>query len=211
MTDITREQMRDRLGNLEQIRDLLFGQKIREYDGFQENSDLRLQKLESDFSAFQSEVRNQLTQLEDSLSGEIHAAVDSLEKKLTYLNLTSQEQVERLQQELTFIQQEATDQVDVLQKNVTEKTNSLETEIAQNRQTLEANLQDLKDRIFETIDREFSHLKEKKLSRADLAEVLFELCLKVKSPDFAPQLGESGDNGTTAELLLLERAPGEGG
>jgi predicted transcriptional regulator len=205
MTDITREQMRDRLGNLEQIRDLLFGQKIREYDGFQEDSDRRLQKLESDFSAFQSEVRQQLAQLEDSLSGEIHAAVDSLEKKLKYLNLTSQEQVERLQQELTFIQQEAADGVDVLQRNVTEKTNSLETEIAQNRQTLEANLQNLKDRIFETIDREFSQLKENKLSRADLAEVLFELCLKVKGSDFAPQLREVGDNEATAELLLPER------
>jgi hypothetical protein len=208
MTDITREQMRDRLGNLEQIRDLLFGQKIREYDGFQEDSDRRLQKLELDFSAFQSEVRNQLTQLEDSLSGEIHAAVDSLEKKLKYLNLTSQEQVERLQQELTFVQQEATDQVNVLQRNITEKTNSLETEIAQNRQTLEANLQDLKDRISETIEREFSQLKENKLSRTDLAEVLFELCLKVKGSDFAPQLKEVEDNETIAELLLPERAPG---
>lgn len=208
MTDITREQMRDRLGNLEQIRDLLFGQKIREYDGFQEDSDRRLQKLESDFTAFQSEVRNQLAQLEDSLSGEIHAAVDSLEKKLKYLNLTSQEQVEGLQQELSFVQQEAAERVDILQRNITEKTNFLETEIAKNRQKLEANLDELKSRVFETIEREFSQLKENKLSRADLAEVLFELCLKVKGTDFVPQLREVGDNEATAELLLPERAPG---
>jgi hypothetical protein len=208
MTDITKEQMRDRLGNLDQIRELLFGQKIRDYDEFEEQSEQRLQKLESDFSAFQAEVRHQLAQLEDSLTGEIHAAVDSLEKKLKYLSLTSQEQVNRLQQELTFVQQEAAEQTDLLERNVTEKTNLLEAEIAQNRQALEANLQNLKERIFETIDREFSHLKEKKLSRTDLAEVLFELCLKVKGTDFAPQLGEVGNNEATAELLLPERAPG---
>jgi uncharacterized Zn finger protein (UPF0148 family) len=210
MAEITKEQMRDRLGNLEQIRELLFGQKMQDYDEFCANCDLRLQRLESDFSAFQAEVRNQLAQLEDSLASEIRSGVDSLEKKLKYLNLTSQEQINQLQQHLTFIQQEAAERTDLLQKNATEKANFFETEIAQTRQTLEANLQNLKERIFETIEREFSHLKDNKLSRVDLAEVLFELCLKVKSPDFEPQLRESGDSEATAELLLLERAPGEG-
>lgn len=208
MNDITREQMRDRLGNLEQIRDLLFGQKIREYDGFREESDRRLQKLESDFFSFQSEIRNQLSKLEDSLSREIRTAVDSLEKKLTYLNLTSQEQVQRLQQELALIQQESSDRVSVLQRNVAEKTNSIETEIAQNRQLIEADLEDLKAQIFDTINREFSQLKENKLARTDLAEVLFELCLKVKGSDFAPQLRDMENGEAIAELLLPERTPG---
>ena len=117
MTDVTKDEMRERLGNLDQIRELLFGQKIRDYDLFTEQCNHRLNRLESDFSAFQSEIRNQLVEVQDALTEEIHAAIDSLEKKLQYLNLTSQENLGTLQTQLDYDSGEALKKINALQQS----------------------------------------------------------------------------------------------
>ena len=199
MTDVTNDEMRERLGNLDQIRELLFGQKIRDYDLFTEQCDHRLNRLESDFSAFQNEVRNQLIEIQDSLTEEIHAAIDSLEKKLQYLNLTSQENLSTLQTQLDFDSGEAIKKINTLQQSLAEKSSGLERKIAEDRQKLGEELQALRVQVFDTVDREFSQIKDNKLSRTDLAEVLFELCLKIKGSESAQELQEA-----PGEFLLPE-------
>ena len=50
MTQMLREEVRERLGNIDQIRDIIFGAQIREYE-------TRFGKLESDISLLQQEMR----------------------------------------------------------------------------------------------------------------------------------------------------------
>ena len=50
MSELTRDEMRDRLGNLDQIRDLLFGKDMQDYDR-------RFQKIESDLAALHQETQ----------------------------------------------------------------------------------------------------------------------------------------------------------
>ena len=49
MGEITRDEIRERLGNIDQIRDIIFGAHLREYTS-------RLDKAESDISAIQQDV-----------------------------------------------------------------------------------------------------------------------------------------------------------
>jgi hypothetical protein len=202
MTEITQEQMRDRLGNIDQIRDLLFGQQMRDYEREIEQGRQRLDKLESNFEDFQAEVRHQLTELEKSLTTAIHSAVDSWEKKLQYLNLTVHEQGNQWQQDLKFIEQKAAHDTTSLQKELGQKTTFLESELAQTRSKLSGEVQSLREQVFAALERELAELKDSKLSRSDLAEVLFELCLKVKGSEFG-----NAQEGGQAELLLPEYAP----
>uniref|UniRef100_A0ACD5GR41 Uncharacterized protein n=1 Tax=Desertifilum tharense IPPAS B-1220 TaxID=1781255 RepID=A0ACD5GR41_9CYAN len=75
MNDISKDEMRERLGNIEQIRDLLFGSQVREFEK-------RFNELESSLSSYQQEMRDRLNQLTDDMTTELRATVDSLEKKL---------------------------------------------------------------------------------------------------------------------------------
>ena len=75
----------------------------------------------------------------------------------------------------------------------------MERKIAEDRQKLGEELQELRVQVFDTIDREFSQIKDNKLSRTDLAEVLFELCLKVKGSESSQELQEA-----PGEFLLPE-------
>lgn len=208
MAEITKEQMRERLGNIDQIRDLLFGHKIREYEQSFEACDRRLDKLEAELSDFQSQMRTHLDRMQYALATEIRSAVDSLDKKLKYLSLNTHEETTKLQEDLKSIAQHNSQYIESLNKNVATKISSIEDELSQTKDKLEEDIQILKTKVFEELEKGLSHLKETKLSRADLAELFFELCFKIKGTEIIPQLQEASDNSDTqtqAEFLLLEQ------
>ena len=207
MTEITREDMRERLGNIDQIRNLLFGSKLDEYEQRFDSYLQQMKKIELEFVNFQSEVRDRLTQLQSSLRSEIHSTSDSLEKKLKYLGLTTHEATSRLGQDIKLVDQKHTAGIESLQKTVNDKTNALNNELFKTRQELEEDVQTLKNQVFEDIEQRFSDLETAKVSRSDLAEVLFELCLKIKGSDFVPDLKEAADNQTQTDFLLPEQEP----
>jgi dGTP triphosphohydrolase len=206
MTDSAQEEIKERLGNIDQIRHLLFGSKIQEYEQRFDNSDRRLKKLETNLASFQTEIREKLTKLQDSLSSEIRSGINSLEKKLKYLSLTTHEETNRLQQALELTNRKFAQVTDTLDKKVNSQTSYLQNEITQTREGLEAEFQALKSEIFRELETKSSDLKEGKVSREDLAEVLFELCLKIKGKEFVPSLKAANENHINTDFLLPEES-----
>lgn len=204
MTDISKEEIRDRLGNVDQIRDLLFGQKLKEYEQRFERCDRRLNKLESELGNFQSEMRDRLTKLQESLSSEIRSGLDSLEKKLKYLSLTTHDETSKLKQAIELTNKKSSQEIVSLDRKVNSQANFMRTEIDRTRDKLEGEFQELKTQIFAELEKGVSDLSEGKVSRADLAEVLFELCLKIKGTEFVPSLKEAAENHVQADFLLPE-------
>ena len=196
--------MRKRLGNVSQLRDLLLGDKIEEYEGSFAQNCQRLDTLESSLTKFQSEVNARLNQMQDSLSKEINAAVDSLEKKIKYLSLTTHEENNKLKQEIEAKYRTASQSIDTLQNSLRAETSYIKDELFQTRNTLGEDLQNLKQQLLEKLETNLSELTENKVSRTDLAEVLFDLCLKVKGSDFVPSLKNATDSSVKAELILPE-------
>lgn len=205
MTDIGRENMRERLGNIDRIRDLLFGNDMKEYQERFENCEQRLERMESKFTQFQTEINARLNHLQSDLSTEIHSAVDSLEKKLRYLSLTTHEETSQLKQELKSLTERNSGNIDSLAQDVEAKTNSVRGELTQTRQVLQAEVRELRERVFSELEQSFDNLKDAKISRTELAEFLFELCFKVKGAEMVPKLKEAEESSAEAELLLPEQ------
>ena len=63
MAEITKEEMRERLGNIDQIRDIIFGAQLREYDN-------RFDKIDSDLSMMQQDMQARIEQVKTVLSAE---------------------------------------------------------------------------------------------------------------------------------------------
>ena len=204
VAEITKEEIRKRLGNVSQLQDLLLGDKIEEYEAsFAQNSQ-RLDTLESSLIKFQSGVNERLNKMQDSLSREINAAVDSLEKKIKYLSLTTHEETNKLKQEIEDKSRTAFQNIDTLQNNLRSETSYLKDELFQTRNSLGEDLQSLKQQVLGKLENNLSELTENKVSRTDLAEVLFELCLKVKGTDFVPSLPEATEGQVKTEFILPE-------
>jgi chromosome segregation ATPase len=198
------DNVRDRLGNIDQIRELLFGHIIAEYEQRWEQSTQRLDRLETDLSSFQTEMRDRLNALQESLTAEFRERMDAFEKQVQYLGFTLHEQTTGLQYRVRDVEKNSGAGLDSLQTALTHQTNTARTELMETREQLEGSMRALEKHVFEEIDKELAAMREGKVSRTDFADALFDLCLKVKGADF-PKLAEAPGAAMGGEYLLPEQ------
>lgn len=184
MGEITRDEIRERLGNIDQIRDIIFGAHLREYTS-------RLDKAESDISALQLDVRDRLNDLKATLANELRAAVESIDKRLKSISASTQEETSDLRQQVDRINRKFTSSIESLDEIVESQRVALRDELAQTRESLQNDNRDLRSLVLEELDRHFSILREDKLSKDDMAELLFELGMRLKGSEFVPELREA--------------------
>jgi DNA anti-recombination protein RmuC len=205
MVNIKAEDVRDRLGNIDQVRELLFGHIVSDYEHRFESSIQRIDRLEADLTSFQTEIRDRLTQLQESLTSELRSGLSSLEKQVQYLTFNSHEQTNHLQYRVHEVEQKSDTGIEAVHRTVNSQTNALKTDLLQTKEQLEESLRALEKRVFDEIDKDLSAIKDGKLSRVDLADLLFELCLKVKGAEFMPALPGPAENSISTDYLLVEQ------
>lgn len=197
MAEPNKQDVRERLGNVEQIREILLGPQIRNYEQ-------RLDKVEAEVVEMRQELRERLDHLQTSLSSEIQGIADSFEKKLKYLSLTTHDETTKLWQKVEQTSQKSYSVLDTLNKTFSNRIASLREEVAETQEQFQTETQMLKSKIFEELEKCFSTLKESKVSRVDLAEILFELCIKVKGTELVPDLKEAMEGQLQPDFLLPE-------
>ncbi len=201
MGEITRDEIRERLGNIDQIRDIIFGAHLREYNG-------RLDKAESDIAAMQQDMRDRLSELKTTLASELRAAVESIDKRLKTISISAQEDAADLRQQFDRINRKFTSSIETLDETVEAQRVSLREELSQTRETLQNDNRDLRALVLEELDRHFSIVRGDKVSKDDMAELLFELGMRLKGSEFVPALREAADDRTEEkyEPVNIEQA-----
>jgi DNA anti-recombination protein RmuC len=184
MSEISKEEMRERLGNIDQIRDIIFGPQLREYDN-------RFDKIESDISLLQQEMRDRVDQVKTVVSTELRSAFDSLEKKLRSISLSYQEEISDLRQQVDRVNKKFTNSVEALDENIDNQTSSIRKELTESRSKLQEDVRTLRIQVFEELDRRLSSMRDTKVSKDDVAEILFELGMRLKGNEFVPQLKQA--------------------
>jgi len=162
MGEITKEEMRDRLGNIDHIRDIIFGAQLREYA----NS---FDKIESDLSLLQQEMRDRVDQVKNVLATELRSSIDSLDNKIKILNVNVQDENAELRQNIGRVNKKFSTNIEALNETVDQQTNSIRQELSQTREKLHEDVRTLRANIFEDLDRRFSMLRDVKVSRDDMA------------------------------------------
>jgi hypothetical protein len=197
MTQMLREEVRERLGNIDQIRDIIFGAQIREYE-------TRFGKLESDISLLQQEMRSHVEQLKVSFSAELKNCFESLEKKLKLFNHNSEEEAADLRLSVDRLNRKFSNCVQSLDEELNSQTKSIREDVSQNKVQLEEEVLALRDLVLEEIEQRFSNLRQSKISKDDMAETLFALGMRLKEKEFIPMLREAGDeNGENHSVKML--------
>ncbi len=111
MNELSKTELRERLGNVDQIRDILFGSYLRE-------SSNRLEQLEKTLSVMQQEIRERTDELKQVLSTEFQASIDNVEKKLKSITLKDEQEKFDLQQQL-----------EVLNKRIASTSEEIKTDV----------------------------------------------------------------------------------
>ena len=208
MTEIVNNEMRNRLGNLTQIRELLFGEQIENYDNrFQkyqkqlEEIESNLQALGSNLAQFKLDQKHRIDQLQNELSSEIRTAINSLDKKLQYLSLNTSNEVAKINKNIEARTQKNTQIIDSFAKKFDTQNQNLKAEVHLTRTNLEKDLVSLKQELLQLLEHDLSDLTKNKVSRHELADLLFEVCIKIKGTDV--KANSTNDNKEMkAELIL---------
>ena len=98
-------------GNIDQVRDILFGNQIRDYNG-------RFEKLEADLVALKEDTRDRIDQTRDSVLTELRAMTATLEKKLKALDQNHEEEADSIRQEVGRVSQKLTNNVQRLDEAI---------------------------------------------------------------------------------------------
>jgi hypothetical protein len=197
MSEVSKEEIRERMGNVELIRDIIFGSKLQEYDN-------RLDKLESQLSLLDKEMRDRTLAVKTECLTELRASVDSLEEKIKSLGLTSQRDNADIRQLIDRTYKSFSSSLESIDKTVVSQSNSIRKELSETREKLQEDTQSLKAQIFDELEKRFSMLKDAKLSRNDMADILFELGLRIKKAEFTPELKDSTNSNGSDGVFLIE-------
>ena len=183
MSKITKAEIRQKLGNITQLQELLFGEQTREYDRKLDLYRARLDRLESDCLKSQLSIDKRFKELENKLIERINSATNSLEKKIQYFNTNNKEEQKQIKTNLELVAQQTHDSIDYFQDSIKTQNNNFQAEIIQSKVALDEEMCLLKQQITEKLNNSLSELSSEQVSRSDLAEVLFEICLKLKKSD----------------------------
>jgi ElaB/YqjD/DUF883 family membrane-anchored ribosome-binding protein len=197
MDEITKDEMRERMGNIDIIRDIIFGSKLKEYDS-------RIDRLESKFSLLEQEMRDRTEQIKTDCLTELRASVDSVEEKIKSLSFTSQKDNADIRQLIDHSYKSFSSSLESLDKTIVSQTTSIRKELSETREKLQEDTQSLQSQIIEELERRFSLIKDAKVSRNDMADILFELGLRIKKAEFAPKLKEAAQSNGSDEVIFIE-------
>ncbi len=208
MTEIAKDEMRQRLGNLTQIRELLFGEQIENYDNrFQQDQkqmeeiESNLQALESNLEQFKLDQKHRIDRLQNELSNEIRTGINSLEKKLQYLSLNTSNEVAKINKNIEAKTQINSQIIDSFAKKFDTQNQNLKEQVHQTRTNLEKGLVSLKQELLQLLEQDLSELTKNKVSRHELADLLFEDCMKIKGTDVKSN-STTENKEMKAELIL---------
>ncbi len=169
------------LGNVDQIREILFGSQSRELKE-------KFDKLENSIQSIHEEMRKKMEQTQSDFNSRIESELEAISRKMK--NITTQQQDEFADVRDASLKQEKRLQnaLDIVEEELNAKREQLQKQQSQNTTTLRSQMDTLKDELFGALDTKISELGLNKLSRDDAAEIMMEAAMAMKGKQINQQL-----------------------
>ncbi|CAM3533692.1 hypothetical protein [Arcobacter aquimarinus] len=169
------------LGNVDQIREILFGSQTRELNK-------RFEKIESDIKRSLEDIKNRLEQNQKDFTLRLDNEVELLSKKIK--NLTTQHQEEMTDIRDNELKQEKRIQnsIELLNDELSAKHEQLYKEQLENKNSLQEEMNNLKEELFIMMELKLQELNDLKLSRDDAAEIMMETAMRLKGNQLEKQI-----------------------
>lgn len=192
MNQLKKEEIYDKLGNIDQIRDIIFGAQLRDYN-------TRFDKLESDLGNFRQELIDRIQEVKTTNIAELRSAVDIVDKRIKALQLTGEEERNDLRQIIDRTHRKSSSNFEKLSEDLEATTGLLRDNLSESKAKLQEDIRNLRNYVQEELERRLSAIGNIKVSRDDMAEILFELGMRLKGTEFVPELEEATD------LIIVDR------
>ena len=195
--------MSESANNLDQIRELLFGSQLDNYETQFRSYGDRLAHVEETLTSFRNQVQGQLQQLEGTITDELLNLNQDLENKLKYFSNTSDRELIKLDQSLNGEMDSFKKELQSFQKDFGQQNDALKAELESIRKELDLQLADLKKAISSEWRGQYNETNEGKLTKDHLGKMLFEFSFKNPQWQFPRRITRryQRSNGSTPRIL----------
>ncbi len=166
------------IGNVEKIRDILFGTHIRDYDK-------RFKRLEDRLIQEGQQLRDDISQRIRALEELLNTEIDALSEKAKVDRQERILSVQDLQQELGALKNELNNRSSQLEEQFGKELKQLRQQLHLRSQEFSTQLRSQNENLNELIKQEITALQEEKVSRNDLAAFFSEFSLRLKRSDLS--------------------------
>ncbi|WP_434658686.1 hypothetical protein [Sulfurimonas sp. NW9] len=166
------------LGNMDQIRELMFGPQIRKFEE-------ELSKLQENMNVVAKELSQKVILLEKKLTAEHASNVQLLEQKIKTVSNALQDESIELKEQLVRQERKANNALDDVQKVFESQVDAMKRENIQNKEELHNELKEIETSIIKLLKEQVENLEGAKVSKDNLSSMFFDLAMKVKDTTIA--------------------------
>lgn len=159
-------------GNVEKIRDILFGGQMRDYDR-------RFEMIEQRAEAELTRTRNELTKRVDSFESYTKKELEKLTAKYLQEKKERMEAVKSIERSLKDAVKELDDKLSAMDEFMTTENADLRNEIHEGKKEILADVKNLFDELTELTRSGHDELNEVKVDRTEFSALLTEMAMRI--------------------------------
>jgi Skp family chaperone for outer membrane proteins len=169
------------IGNVDQIREILFGSQTRELND-------RFEKIENSINTIQEEMRRKIEQNQKDINNKIDNELEQLSRKMKNIVTTQQNEFSDVKENAVKQEKRIQNSLDIMEEELNAKNEQLQKVQTQNRDMLRSDIDELREQLLDALNTRIIELTEDKLSRDDAADIMIETAMKIKGTQIEQQL-----------------------
>jgi len=169
--------------NVDQIRDLIFGSQIKDFEEKFNHLTLTLKGMEESMTRTSEESHLKLQK-------ETERSLDALEKKIDNLSTSTQKERNKLKELMSAADETLQDNLNNQKDEFATKLNNLKENISDENKKMAQSIETMKNDIHNTLEAKLATLSDAKLSRDSMAQMLLDVAMKIQGTDVGMLLAE---------------------
>ena len=174
-------QQLSQLGNMEQIREILFGTQIRIFEE-------EMVKLDTKLSTIQSEINYRIDTIEKNLQDEQTSSTQALDQKIKNLTLSLQDESSEAKEQLVKHEKKFNRSIEDAKDEINTQINTLKKDQEQAKITAKRELESLQLSLNDILNKQIAGLTEVKVSKDDFSAMLLDMAMKIKGTNIENSL-----------------------
>ncbi len=171
----------DNLGNLDQVREIIFGTQTRAFEE-------EISKLESNMQKMSSKILQSIETLELTLRSEQDSATQIIEQKIKNLLLLTQDESSDFKEQLVKQEKKFNRGLEMLKDDIEVQITTIKSEHTTTKIATKKELDSLQEKLNDFVGKQIENLNDAKLSKDDFSAMLFEMAMQIKGTSIQESL-----------------------
>ena len=171
------------MNNVDQIRDLIFGSQIKDFEE-------KFNHLNHTLKMVEEKLAKMFNESHAKLQKETERSLEVLEKKIDHLSSITQKERNKLKELIDTTDESLQDQLNHQKDEFESKLKIVKENMSDENRKMEENLTTMKADIQATLEAGLDKLSDAKLSRDAMAQMLLDVAMKIQGTDVGSVLAE---------------------